>query len=45
MLSYFDVLNANTNWWDVVEFKLLSIFITVVLAVLVGNWLHDRNKK
>ena len=45
MLSYFDVLNASTTWWDVVEFKLISIFITVVLAVLVGNWIHDRNKK
>lgn len=44
MVSLFDVLNLNTGWWDVVEFKLLVIFITVFLAVWLSNYLYDKNK-
>ena len=45
MVSFFDVLNLNTSLWDVIEFKLIILFATVVLAVLLGNYLYDRNNK
>lgn len=45
MISFFDVLNLNTTLWDVIEFKLIILFATVVLAVLLGNYLYDRNNK
>jgi len=40
-----DLLTANSTLWDIIEFKFIVLFITVVLAVLVGNWLYDQNKK
>lgn len=45
MVSFFDVLNLNTSLWDIIEFKLIVLFVTVVLAVLLGNYLYDRNNK
>ena len=45
MISFFDVLNLNTTLWDVIEFKLIILFATVVLAVLLGNYLYDRIDK
>ena len=45
MVSFFDVLNLNTTLWDVIEFKLIILFVTVVLAVLLGNYLYDRINK
>jgi len=30
--------------WDVYEFKLLLLFVTAVLAVVVGNIIHDKIK-
>lgn len=45
MVSFFDVLNLNTTLWDVIEFKLIILFATVVLAVLLGNYLYDRINK
>lgn len=30
--------------WDVYEAKFIIFFISVVLALLLGNWLH-KNKK
>lgn len=42
MVSFFDVLNLNTSLWDIIEFKLIVLFVTVVLAVLLGNYLYDR---
>ena len=45
MVSFFDVLNLNTSLWDVIEFKLIVLFVTVVLAVLLGNYLYDRTNK
>ena len=42
MISFFDVLNLNTSLWDIIEFKLIILFATVVLAVLLGNYLYDR---
>lgn len=45
MISFFDVLNLNTTLWDVIEFKLIILFATVVLAVLLGNYLYDRINK
>ena len=31
--------------WDIYEMKFLIFFISVVLAVWVGNYLHDKSKK
>ena len=46
MIQWFDILNLNTSTWDVIEFKLLVLFVTVVLAVVLGNYISDRiNKK
>ena len=45
MVSFFDVLNLNTTLWDIIEFKLIVLFVTVVLAVLLGNYLYDRINK
>ena len=45
MISFFDVLNLNTTLWDVIEFKLIILFATVVLAVLLGNYLYDRTNR
>ena len=45
MVSFFDVLNLNTSLWDIIEFKLIVLFVTVVLAVLIGNYLYDRTNK
>ena len=45
MVSFFDVLNLNTSLWDIIEFKLIVLFVTVVLAVLLGNYLYDRNNR
>lgn len=45
MVSFFDVLNLNTSLWDIIEFKLIVLFVTVVLAVLLGNYLYDRINK
>ena len=42
MVNFFDVLNLNTSLWDIIEFKLIVLFVTVVLAVLLGNYLYDR---
>jgi len=45
MISFFDALNLNTSTWDVIEFKLLVLFVTIVLAVMLGNYLYDKTKK
>ena len=45
MISFFDVLNLNTSTWDVIEFKLIVLFVTIVLAVKLGNYLYDKTKK
>ena len=46
MVQWFDILNLHTSTWDVIEFKLLVLFVTVVLAVVLGNYISDRiNKK
>ena len=45
MVNFFDVLNLNTSLWDIIEFKLIVLFVTVVLAVLLGNYLYDRINK
>lgn len=45
MVNFFDVLNLNTSLWDIIEFKLIVLFVTVVLAVLLGNYLYDRNNR
>ena len=45
MVSFFDVLNLNTSLWDIIEFKFIVLFVTVVLAVLLGNYLYDRINK
>lgn len=31
--------------WDVYEMKFLIFFISVVLAVMLGNYLYDKSKK
>lgn len=33
-----------TNIWQVYEFKLLVLFVTGVIAVVLGNHIHDRIK-
>ena len=30
--------------WDVYEMKLLILFISVVVAVVLGNYLYDKTK-
>lgn len=45
MVQWFDILNLNTSTWDVIEFKLLVLFVTVVLAVVLGNYISDRTNK
>ena len=30
---------------DVYEMKFIIFFISVVLAVVLGNWLYDKSKK
>ena len=45
MVSFFDVLNLNTSTWDIFEFKLIVLFVTIVLAVIIGNCLYDKTKK
>ena len=30
--------------WDVYEMKFVIFFISVVLAVVLGNWLYDKSK-
>lgn len=45
MVSFFDVLNLNTSTWDIIEFKLIVLFVTIVLAVMLGNYFHDKIKK
>jgi hypothetical protein len=30
--------------WDVYEMKFVIFFISVVLAVVLGNWLYDKAK-
>jgi len=31
--------------WDIYEVKFLFLFISVVLAVMLGNYLYDKSKK
>ena len=31
--------------WDVYEMKFLIFFISVVLAVMLGNYLYDKSNK
>lgn len=31
--------------WDIYEVKFLFLFISVVLAVMLGNYLYDKTKK
>jgi len=45
MVSFFDVLNLNTSTWDIIEFKLIVLFVTIVLAVMLGNYFYDKIKK
>jgi len=30
--------------WDIYEMKFVIFFISVVLAVILGNWLYDKSK-
>ena len=38
-------LDPLHTYWDVIEFKFIVLFVTVVAAVLVGNWLYDKTKR
>lgn len=40
-----DLITASSTLWDIIEFKFLVLFVTVILAIIVSNWLYDRNKK
>ena len=31
--------------WDIYEVKFLFLFISAVLAVMLGNYLYDKSKK
>ena len=45
MLQYFDFLNLESTTWDVIEFKILVLLVTVVIALKVAKYLSDRNDK
>ena len=45
MLQYFDFLNLDSTIWDMIEFKFMVLFVTVVLAVIVGKYLYDHKDK
>ena len=32
------------TYWDVLEFKLVVLFITAALAIYLGSKLHDKTK-
>lgn len=38
-------IDPSHTLWDVFEFKFIVIFISVVLAIYIGNWLYDKSKK
>lgn len=38
-------LDLTHTMWDVIEFKFIVLFVTVVAAVWVGNWLYDKTKR
>jgi len=37
-------LDPTHTLWDIWEFKFIVLFITIALAVWLGNWLHDKSK-
>ena len=45
MLQYFDFLNLESTTWDVIEFKILVLLVTVVIALKVAKYLFDRKDK
>jgi hypothetical protein len=38
------MLGEGHTYWDVIEFKLLVFFLTLLAAVWIGNWLHKKDK-
>ena len=38
-------IDPTHTFMDVLEFKFIVIFATVVAAVWLGNWLYDKTKK
>ena len=38
-------LDLAHTYWDVIEFKVVVLLITLALAVWLGNWLHSRKDK
>ena len=30
--------------WDLYEFKLLMLFVTAIVAVVLGNYIYDKTK-
>lgn len=39
------MLDFNSTISDILEFKFLVLFATVVIAIVVGNWLYDKREK
>jgi len=39
------MLDFDSTIWDILEFKFLALFVTVVFAVIIGNRLYDKRKK
>jgi len=38
------MLNFDSSIWDILEFKFLVLFVTVVIAVYLGNRLYNKRK-
>ena len=38
------MLGEGHTYWDVIEFKLLVLFLTLLAAVWIGNWLYKKDK-
>lgn len=37
-------LDLTHTLWDVIEFKVIVLLVTLALAIWLGNKLHNRNK-
>ena len=33
------------TYWDVIEFKVIVLLVTVAIAIWLGNMFHDKTKR
>lgn len=38
-------IDSTHTYWDVIEFKFIVLFVTVVIAIWLGNMFHDKTKR